>query len=113
MPIWRIVATTSLGKLSFIRFLATFDKLSIALNEKSYVALNNIGVSKFKLNKYRSALKDFKKSLKLNPHNYNTFYNKSITHYKLKEFKKACIDLKKSIKLGKEIFKDEYSKICS
>ena len=73
---------------------------------------NDLGVSKFKLRKYRSALKDFKKSLKLNPNNYNTFYNKSLTHFELKEFKKACIDLKKSKKLGKEIFKSEYSKIC-
>ena len=71
-----------------------------------------MGVSKFKLRKYTSALKDFEKSLKLNSQNYNTVYNKSITHFKLKEFKKACIDLKKSIKLGKEVFKDEYSKIC-
>ena len=69
-------------------------------------------MNKFKLSKYRSALKDFKKSIKLNPQNYNSFNNKSITHFKLKEFKKACIDLKKSIKLGKEVFKDEYSEIC-
>ena len=72
-----------------------------------------MGVSKFKLGKYKSALKDFKKSLKLNSNNYNTFYNKSMTHFELKEYKKACIDLKKSIKLGKEIFKEEYSKICT
>ena len=71
-----------------------------------------MGVSKFKLKKYRSALKDFKKSLQLYSNNYNTLYNKSITHFELKEYKKACIDLKKSIKLGKEIFKEEYLKIC-
>ena len=71
-----------------------------------------MGVSKFKLKKYRSALEDFKKSLKLNSNNYNTFYNKSLTLFELKEYKKACFDLKKSNKLGKEIFKDEYLKIC-
>ena len=71
-----------------------------------------MGVSKFNLRKYRSALIDFKKSLKINKYNYNTFYNKSMTHFELNEIKKACIDLKKSIKLGKEVFKDEYSKIC-
>ena len=71
-----------------------------------------MGVSKFNLGEYKSALKDFQKSLKLNKYNYSTFYNKAITHYELKEIKKACIDLKKSIKLGKEVFEDEYSKIC-
>ena len=72
-----------------------------------------MGVIKFKLGNYRSALKDFKKSLRLNSRSYNTFYNKSLTHFELNETKKACIDLKKSIKLGKEIFKAEYSKICT
>ena len=71
-----------------------------------------MGVSKFKLRKYRDAIKDFEKSLEINPKNYNTFYNKSISHFELKEYKKACINLKKSIKLGKEVFNQEYSKIC-
>ena len=72
-----------------------------------------MGVSKYKLGKYRKALKDFKKSIKLNSHNYNTFYNKSMAYLKIRDFKKACIELKKSIKLGKEVFKEEYLKICS
>ena len=46
-----------------------------------------MGVSKFKLKRYESALIDFKKSFKIN-FNYNTFYNKSITHYELEENKK-------------------------
>ena len=45
------------------------------INKKSYIVFN-IGVSKYKLKEYRSALKDFKKSI-VKPKNYNTFYNKS------------------------------------
>ena len=80
---------------------------------KSYLSLNNRGVSNYKRGNFKQSLKDFNRSLKLNPGNYNTLFNRALTYNKLNLNKKACIDLKKSIKLGKDVFKEEYYLICN
>ena len=65
--------------------------MSLKINNRSYIAFNNRGVSNFKLKNYKIALEDFKKSLKINPNNYSTLYNKALTHFELKEIKKEII----------------------
>jgi len=67
--------------------IVSLKKLKI--NNKSYIAFNNRGVSNLKLKNYKIAIEDFKKSLKFNTRNYNTVYNKALTHFELKEIKKA------------------------
>ena len=47
--------------MDYLGSSADYSK-SIEINKNSYIALNNRGVTKFKLSQYKAALKDFEKS---------------------------------------------------
>ena len=65
-----------------------------------FIAYNNRGISKYKLEQYREAIKDFNKAIELNPDYSNAYSNRGISKQKLEQYRGAIKDYNKSIELN-------------
>ena len=70
------------------------------MNPNNSIYYNNRGSSKYSLNEYKEAIKDYNKAIKLNPSNDIFYYNRGNSNYYLKNYKEAIKDYNEAIKLN-------------
>lgn len=83
------------------------------LNSNSSKALNNIGLSLAKLEKYNEALAYFNKAIEINPGSASAYGNRGTLHYQTGNMQKACADWQRSAKLGNKRAKQILLKYCN
>lgn len=81
---------------SIIEVIEAYDK-SIDLNSKFYEAYNNLGVSKFRIGQYDSAIADFDKALALKTDDAHIYCNRGNAKACLRQYASAIIDYDKAI----------------
>jgi len=82
------------------------------LNNHSSKALNNIGLSLAKLEKYNDALEYFNKAIKINPGNASAYGNRGTLYYQTGNKQKACTDWQRSAELGNKRANQIFLKYC-
>ena len=65
-----------------------------------FIAYNNRGVSKYKLEQYRESIKDYDRAIKLNPNYSEAYNNRGVSKAKLRLYEEAIKDFDKAIELN-------------
>ena len=92
--------------------IAELDRC-IGYNAKYAPAYNNRGASKFKLEYYREAVKDFTEALKIDPNYTNAYVNRGVAREMSRDQSGACSDWKKSSEMGSELGRKYFINNCS
>ena len=87
-------------------------KQAFKRNYNSSKALNNIGLSLAKLEKYNDALAYFNKAIEINPGSASAYGNRGTLYYQTGNKQKACTDWQQSAKLGNERANQILLKYC-
>jgi tetratricopeptide (TPR) repeat protein len=82
------------------------------MNNNSSKALNNIGLSLAKLEKYNEALEYFNKSIEINPGSAFAYGNRGALYYQTGNKQKACADWQRSAELGNKRANQILLKYC-
>ena len=87
-------------------------KQAFKRNSNSSKALNNIGLSLAKLEKYNDALAYFNKAIEVDPGSASAYGNRGTLYYQTGNKQKACADWQRSAKLGNERANQILLKYC-